>query len=104
MAKSIRNKIGLLLFFSMFVLTLLLVAALQYHSYVRLRHAKRQVAEANILSAMEVTDEWLIKKIEDIEEVQDIVDRSPFSRTELLKQLKLFADKKSWPQGHTWVW
>jgi len=60
---SIRHKLGLSLFLSVFVLTLLIVTVQQYHSYVRFRSHVSQSTATTIRVAIDLADNWVREKM-----------------------------------------
>ena len=59
---SIRYKLGLSLFLSVFVLTLLIVSVQQYHSYIRFRDHVRHSTALTIRVAIDLADNWIREK------------------------------------------
>lgn len=88
---SIRHKLALLLFLSVFVLTLLIVAPLQYRAYFELKRAQTQISQANIRAAMEAADKWMLSKIDIARQGAGLFKGIAFSSPELKVNIKIFA-------------
>ena len=96
---SIRHKLALLLFVSMFVLSLLIAGLLQYHSYVKLEESERNTSEAAIRAAILITDRWIASKLELINELSHHIEKTVFQENEILPVLKSFADANKLKTG-----
>lgn len=99
MFNSIRYKLGLIFFLSVFVLTLAVVSGLQFHSYRRQQVLERQASEAKIRAAMEATDKWILTKLNTVCTSAYLVEKSGFLDPGLLQKLKEFANENKLRTG-----
>jgi len=88
---SIRYKLGLSLFLSVFVLTLLIVSIQQYHSYIRFRDHVRHSTALTIRVAIDLADNWIREKMNIAQVLAYGVEKTKLARSDTKKALERMA-------------
>ena len=88
---SIRHKLGISLFVSIFGLTLLVVSVQQYHSYIRFRDHARQSLATTIRIAIDLSDNWIREKMNAAQVLAYGVEKSLLTSGNIREDLNRFA-------------
>jgi serine phosphatase RsbU (regulator of sigma subunit) len=88
---SIRAKLGSVLFLSVFVLTLLIVSAQQYHSYLNFKKYVRSTSETAVKVAIDLSDKWINERMNLAQVAAYRVEKSIASGADIRVDLSDFA-------------
>lgn len=94
---SIRTKLGSVLFLSVFALTLLIVSAQQFHSYLNFKKYVRTTSESAVKLAIDLSDKWINDRINLAQVAAYRVEKSLASVSDLRVDLAEFAADQHLP-------
>jgi len=88
---SIRAKLGSVLFLSVFALTLLIVSAQQFHSYLNFKKYVRTTSETAVKLAIDLSDKWINDRLNLAQVAAYRVEKSIASGSDIRTDLAEFA-------------
>jgi sigma-B regulation protein RsbU (phosphoserine phosphatase) len=88
---SIRAKLGSMLFLSVFAVTLLIVSAQQYHSYLNFKKYVRTTSETAVKVAIDLSDKWINDHLNLAQVAAYRIEKSITSGSDVGRDLSEFA-------------